>query len=75
MEETLIFCGVLSFGLGFTQVFFPSLITYIETYLDQLLNIPENSIVNFRKITGIILMVIGILLFLLVKTYDYDKIL
>lgn len=75
MTNILIFCSLLSFGLGFMQFFFPELLHDIESYFDQLLNLSNSPPVNFRKIVGFLLMVIGVILFSITIIYDLERLL
>jgi hypothetical protein len=75
MSSILIFCSLLSFGLGFIQFFFPEFLEDVENYFDQLLNLTDNPPVNFRKIVGFLLMIIGVILFSITIIYDLDSLL
>ena len=75
MNSILILCAFLSFGLGFLQFFFPEILQDIERYFEQLLNLTDNKPLNFRKVIGFLLMLIGVILFLVTIFYDLDKIL
>jgi len=75
MTSILILCSVLSFGLGVMQFFFPEFLQDIENYFEQLLNLSNSPPVNFRKIVGFLLMVIGVILFSITIIYDLEKLL
>tara|TARA_A100001015_G_scaffold289026_1_gene360452 strand:- start:2462 stop:2689 length:228 start_codon:yes stop_codon:yes gene_type:complete len=75
MTSILILCSILSFGLGVLQVFYPEVLQDIERYFDQLINLTNNPPVNFRKIVGFLLIIIGVILFSITFIYDLEKIL
>lgn len=75
MTSILILCSILSFGLGFLQFFYPEILQDLENYIDQLLNLTNNPPVNFRKVIGFLLMMIGVILFAITTVYDLEKIL
>ena len=75
MTSILILCSILSFGLGFLQFFFPGFLQDVENYFDQLLNLTNSPPVNFRKVVGVLLMIIGIILFSITVFYDLEKLL
>jgi len=62
MESLIIFCAVLSIVLGIIQLLFPKFVDSIEQYLDQLFHIKEHSTISFRRIIGLILIIIGVVL-------------
>ena len=62
MESLLIFCSFLSIILGIIQLFFPKLVDSIERYLDQLFHITEHNTISFRRVIGLILIVVGVIL-------------
>ena len=75
MTSILILCSILSFGLGFLQFFYPGLLQDVENYFDQLLNLTNSPPVNFRKVVGVLLMIIGIILFSITVFFDLEKLL
>jgi len=62
MESLIIFCAVLSIVLGIVQLLLPKLVDSAEQYLDQLFHIKEHSTISFRRIIGLVLIIIGVVL-------------
>jgi uncharacterized protein YjeT (DUF2065 family) len=62
MESLIIFCAVLSIVLGIIQLLFPKLVDSAEQFLDQLFHIKEHSTISFRRVIGLILIIIGVVL-------------
>ncbi|MBI59614.1 hypothetical protein CL657_00175 [bacterium] len=62
METLLLFCSILSIILGIIQLFFPRLVDSVERYLDQLFHITEHNTISFRRIIGLILIIVGVVL-------------
>ena len=62
MESLLIFCSLLSIILGVIQLFFPKLVDSMERYLDQLFHITEHNTISFRRVIGLILIIVGVIL-------------
>ena len=62
MESLLIFCSLLSIILGIIQLFFPKIVDSMERYLDQLFHITEHNTISFRRVIGLTLIIVGVIL-------------
>tara|TARA_B100000427_G_scaffold243363_1_gene206320 strand:- start:12422 stop:12649 length:228 start_codon:yes stop_codon:yes gene_type:complete len=62
MESLLIFCSLLSIILGIIQLFFPKVVDSMERYLDQLFHITEHNTISFRRVIGLTLIIVGVIL-------------
>ena len=75
MESLVIFCGILALSIGLMQLFFPKSIDEFEQYIEQLFNVSESSSQTSRRIIGLLMIIVSIVLFYLIFKYDLNQLL
>ena len=59
MKKLMLFCSFLSILLGMLQLFFPQFLNKIEEFSERIFSVGEWTPLAFRKISGIIFIVVG----------------
>ena len=71
MRNLLIFTGLLSLLLGVFQLFFPQMLSDFEKHVKRALSVGESMEFSFRRVSGVILLIVGVVLFYLAFKYNF----